>query len=264
MPSIDWPRTAARMRGDLDRANLSGRARRFAEFVIKITLMRRRSHCVLTNGLRAEALRTLKIGANHVAEVVAELEKARILQVKAIADGWEVLVYPEFGGWSIEWLYLREEMATLLTAIESAPGQVQGELLEPAPCLARALSETSAENASQPASNGVVPKMGTSRTPVNCNASMKQLNSEQLNPVTQLQLDREAMVLNRLRAFVGPDDVEKWGGDWRKNWIRAYGDTFERALATLVEEEKTGQLRIKKSRGAALKDLTRRYAGQIA
>ena len=247
----------------MDRADLSGRARRLAEFFIKTTLMRRRTRCVFSNALRAAALRTLKIGANHMAEVVAKLEGARIVTVKAEHEGWEILVYPEFGGWNVKWLYLREEMASLLTAIECACGQIQGELLEPGPCLDRALSETSAENAALPVRTADVPKMGTRTPPVNCKASIKQLNTEQLNSVKQLSPAREGALMESLRQFVGDEDMVNWGGDWRKNWVRKMPDELERALDTLLDEIHKDQWRANKSRGAALKDLTRRYAGLI-
>ena len=263
--SQDWRRLAARMRGDLDRADVSGRARRLAEFAIKATLMRGRTRVVIPR--RADLCRLLKIGANHVAEVVAELEAAGIVTVSASAEGWELLVFPDFGGWRCKWLYMREELGNFLTALERAPGQAQGELIEPEPCLARALSEVSAENArtsqngnSRPAG---LPLLGTSRASVNCEAINEQSNSEQLSPSSkQLTRDAENRIMERLRGFVGAADVEQWGGDWRKNWVRRHPAKFSTALDILVAEAASGEFVANKSRGAALKDLCRRLAGE--
>ena len=167
----DWKRIAARMRGDLDRAAINGRARRLAEFGIKATLMRGRTRVVIPN--RADLCRLLKIGANHVAETVAELQAAAIIQVTELADGWELLVFPDATGWRVQWIYLRHEMDSFLSYLEQAPGQAQGELLEPeagstrGPSLARALAEVSAEavgrtsNIQHPTSKKGVPKMGS-------------------------------------------------------------------------------------------------------
>jgi hypothetical protein len=271
---IDWKRTAARMRGDLDRADVTGRARRLAEFAIKATLMRGRTRVVIPK--RADLCRLLKIGANHVAEVVAELDAAGIVQVKALDEGWELLVFPDFGGWRCKWLYMREELGEFLTALERAPGQAQGELIEPEPCLAKALSETSAENVStshfgnsRPAGLPILGTPCASRASVSCEASIEQLNGEQLSPTLiptvkerrlQLSAAQEHEAMNRLRSFVGEADVQQWGGDWRKNWLRADPEKFLAALDTLIAEEKAGMFTARKSKGAALKDLIRRWA----
>jgi hypothetical protein len=214
--------------------------------------MRGRTRVVIPK--RAALCRLLKIGANHVAEVVAELDAAAIVQVKALDEGWELLVFPDFGGWRCKWLYMREELGDFLTALERAPGQAQGELIEPEPCLAKA------------------PILGTpcaSRASVNCEASIEQLNGEQLSPTLiptvkerrlQLSAAQEHEAMNRLRSFVGEADVQQWGGDWRKNWLRADPEKFLAALDTLIAEEKAGMFTARKSKGAALKDLIRRWA----
>ena len=261
----DWPRLAARTRGNLDRAALNGRPRRLAEFVIKCTLMKGRTRVVIPK--RSDLCRLLKIGANHVQEVVDELESAAILKFADVNDGWEILIFPDCAGWRCKWLYLPAELADYLRVVELTPGQSQGELLEPAPCLGRVLAEVSAENAA--ASAPALPKMGSRELPVNCEASKKQLNREQLIPtVNQITGKDEAFLLGRISRgiaqFHGPEvshlDMINYGGNWRVAWVRRYPTELAKALDTLEEEAKTGWQPYN-SFGAALKDLTLRYAG---
>lgn len=263
MTKLDWPRIAAKMRSNLDRSALNGRSRRLAEMVIKITLMKGRTRVVIPK--RAELCRLLKIGANHVQEVVVELEDAAILKFSESSDGWEILVFPDSAGWRCKWLYLPHELAEYLRCVELTPGQCQGELMAPEPCLARALSEVSAENSFL----AEVPKMGSRPTTVNCEVPIKQLNSEQLIPaVRQLTGKDEHDLLTRVRAgiehFHGREaarlDMDNYGGNWRVAWVRQHPEALRKALDTLASEAKTGW-RPRKSFGAALKDLTLRYAG---
>lgn len=266
MPQIDWPRLAAKMRGNLDRSALNGRSRRLAELLIKLTLMKGRTRVVIPK--RADLCRLLKIGANHVQEVVTELQDAAILKFSDVSDGWEILIYPDCAQWRCKWLYLPHELAEYLAGVELTPGQCQGELLEPAPCLGRVLAEVSAENAAS--SQAPVPKMGSRELPVNCEASIKQVNSEQLIPADrQLTGKDESALLRRIATgishFHGPEasrlDMLNYGGNWRAAWVRRFPSALTKALDTLEEEAKTGW-RPRKSYGAALKDLTLRYAGQ--
>ncbi len=270
LPRTDWRGLASRMRGDLDRADLNGRARRLAEFAIKATLMAGRTRVVIPN--RMDLCKLLQIGKTHVAEVSAALVSSRILSVKENADGWELLVFPDSSQWDVEWNHTREEMAAFLAMINRAPGQAQGELIEPPPSLARTLANTSAENSAS-YQNGNRPPAPVTKmvtlpmaprlaTPLAVNSktvhsitALKQLGSEQLTgPVPN-----ENEVMDRLKLLVGVMDVEQWGGDWRKNWLRKHPRAFTNAIETLISERKEGW-QPKKSVGAALKDLTKRYA----
>jgi hypothetical protein len=250
------------MRSDLDRSVLTGRARRLAEFAIKATLMRGRTRVIIPN--RAELCRLLKIGKNHVAEVVQELDGAAVIQFTEVADGWELLIFPDSNGWRVQWIYLRHELDTFLSDLERCAGQAQGELLEAEPRLAPLLAEVSAENTAAGCGsqngNHAVPKMGTRPLTVNSEhvhsvTAIKQLSSEQLTR------EDEAEAMDLLRSFVGDEDVKLWGGDWRKNWLRRHPRAFTAALRTLIEESRSGWAP-RRSRGAALKDLTRRYADE--
>lgn len=261
--STDWKRAAARMRAELERADLNDRARAVAAWAIRPTLLRGRSRVVIPN--RAAVCGVLGISTKHMAEVIKELAEAGVLTLREVHEGWELLVYPDAAMWSVRMKWERGQMDALLRTIDDAPGQVQGELLDPEPCLDRARSEVAAENAAR------VPNLGTS-APVTVNSKAnpftKQLTSEQFTVHAQTALNESGLTLTReaeaeamdqLRQLVGNADVEQWGGDWRKNWLRRYPRAFPAALATLLEESKAGW-QAKKSPGAALKDLTRRYA----
>lgn len=286
----DWRRVAARMRAELERADLNERARALAAWCIRPTLLRGRVRVTIPNLAAVAAV--LGIGKNHMAAVVAELASTGVASFKDVAEGWELLVFPDPSRWCVRWKWDRAAMDSLLRIIDAHPGQCHGELLEPEPCLAWALAETAAETARREdgrwkMEGGVVPKMGTERVgcvnskPVTVHSvtAIKQLNSEQLTgsgggrkpgvqtadgaarPALPLSREREAEAMDKLRRLVGEADVEQWGGDWRKNWLRRYPREFLAALETLLEESATGW-QAKRSPGAALKDLTRRYAGQ--
>jgi hypothetical protein len=108
--------------------------------------------------------------------------------------------------------------------------------------------------------NNIQPETGKQLT-VHGITALKQLNSEQLTVNKQLlELTSEAIVMKRLTAFVGVGDVQQWGGDWRKNWVRKYPDAFKRALQALEEESRSGW-KAHTNRANALKDLTLRLAG---
>ncbi len=250
----DWKRIAARMRAELERADLNERARALASWAIRPTLLRGRTRVVIPN--RAAVCAVLGIGQNHIAGVVQELAEAGIITLREAHEGWELLVYPDASMWSCRMKWERGQMDALLRVIDQAPGQVQGELLEPDPCLDRARAEVAAENVSSQNGKPEVPKMGSSQLTVNSErvhsvTAIKQLSREQLTS--------EGEVMDLLREFVGEEDVRQWGGDWRKNWLRRHPEAFAAALRTLIEESRTGW-KPSRSRGAALKDLTKRYA----
>lgn len=117
------PGVAGRVRADLDRAEIGGRARRLAEFAVKVTLALGRTRVVIPNRQRVCDL--LKIGKNHVAEVICALETARIVRIKDVADGWELLFFADPQQWLVDWIYQRDEMAAFITELNRAAGQAQ-------------------------------------------------------------------------------------------------------------------------------------------
>lgn len=67
----------------------------------------------------------------------------------------------------------------------------------------------------------------------------------------------EHALMNRLKRFVGEDDMRSWGGDWRKNWVRRIPHALAKAIAILEAESRQGW-KAHTSRAAALKDLAGR------
>lgn len=241
----DWRGLAARMRGDMDRADLTGRARRLAEFTIKATLMAGRTRVVIPN--RAELCRLLKIGKTHVAEVSAALRSARIVEVTETADGWELLVFPDSSQWDVDWLYAREEMTRFVSDLNRAAGQCQGELIEPDPSLNRTLAEVSAANAERPSSqNGnllaaEVPVLGTSRP------SFKKLEVKESNlskaysfeslkgALLAIEGPDERQAMAGCRQILGESVMINDGGKWRNRW-RLNRGKVQRVFAAAVED----------------------------
>ena len=274
-PATDWRKVAARMRGDLDRADLNGRARRLAEFAIKGTLMAGRTRVVIPN--RMELCRLLKIGKNHVAEVLAALVSSRILAVKEIADGWELLVFPDSAQWDVEWLFAREEMTAFLSDLNRAPGQCQGELIEPLPDLNRTLAEVSAERASSqngnhaergcsqngnrktPANGGGVPKMGTALL----TSKLKESKIESFEyfdslkgAVMAIEGTDEWKAVEGFRQILGQDVMTNDGGKWRNRW-RTQRSKVHRVFAAAVEDIAARKVR---STGAHAEYLWKQFA----
>ncbi len=262
-PKTDWRGLAARMRGDLDRADLNGRARRLAEFAIKATLMAGRTRVVIPN--RMELCRLLKIGKTHVAEVSAALVSSRILSVKENADGWELLVFPDSSQWDVEWNHTREDMAAFLAMINRAPGQAQGELLPPPPSLARTLAEVSAENATGYQNGNLtrppVTKMVTGQRPASVASAPKVfsyppfksfqeskdkrlLDFESLKgALLQIEGKHEEHAVAGIRQILGEEAMTAYGGIWRMNW-RNNPDKTHRVLAAIVEDLRDNKVRV--------------------
>lgn len=258
----DWRGIAARMRGDLDRADLNGRARRLAEFTIKATLMAGRTRVVIPS--RMELCRLLKIGKTHVAEVSAALVSARILQIKEVADGWELLVFPDSNHWDVEWNHTREEMTAFLSLINRAPGQAQGELIEPPPSLARALSEVSAENAGYqngnhktPANAPPVTKMVTSLRSFEVSKASKPFTFETLKgAILAIEGADEHRAMDGCRQVLGEETMNNDGGKWRVRW-RSNKGKVHRVFAAAVEDKGTRTIR---SMGAHTETLWKMFA----
>lgn len=246
----DWKGMAARMRGDLDRADLTGRARRLAEFAVKATLMAGRTRVVIPN--RAELCRLLKISKTHVAEVLAALQSSRILSVKEEADGWEVLVYPDSTGWAVDWVYERAEMTGFLSGLNQAPGQCQGELIEPPPSLARAMAETSAENAAS-SQNGNRPF----NLKVKDSKESKALSFESLKgAVIAIEGADEQHAMRGVEQVLGEPTMLNDGGKWRNRW-RFNKSKVQRVFAACVEDMSNRQVR---STGAHTEWLWKQFA----
>jgi hypothetical protein len=262
------------MRGDLDRAVINGRARRLVEFVIKATLMQGRTRVVIPN--RAALCRLLKIGQNHVAETVAELETAAILEVTEVLDGWEILVFPDCARWRCPWIYLREEMATYLAQLEQAPGQAQAELIEPEPSLSAALAEVGAEavmgkSGTSRFGKSALPVLGSRAVPLKEGIKERALSLEGRDGrvrLPELQVSKLKAV-NADEGKAGLYDIEGsdepaamagmeailtariWandGGKWRNRWRSDRAKTH-RVFAAIVEE--MGRVEVKTPGGYA-------------
>ena len=249
----DWRGMAARMRGDLDRADLTGRARRLAEFAIKATLMAGRVRVVIPN--RMALCRLLQIGKNHVAEVSASLESSQILKVTESADGWELLVFPDSSKWSVDWTYSREAMSAFLVEINNAPGQCQGELLERVN-LSQTLAEVSAQNALRGATssqNGnqpsaAVPETGTAR-PLFKQLEVKPSNLSKpysfeglKGALAAIEGRDENRAMDGCRQILTEPVMLNDGGKWRNRWRINHGKV-NRVFAAAVEDIKAAKVR---------------------
>lgn len=95
--------------------------------------------------------------------------------------------------------------------------------------------------------------------------SIELLNGEQFT-VHRLSAQKEAGLMQRIEGFIarfeGPEraraDMERWGGDWRVNWVRKFPEELSDAMRVLEGEAEDDGWRPHKSAGAALKDETRR------
>lgn len=68
----------------------------------------------------------------------------------------------------------------------------------------------------------------------------------------------EARLMTELRELLGKDEMERAGGHWRKDWVRAYPELVERGLADLRERLKPGNGAIE-NRAAFVEDLLKRW-----
>lgn len=247
----DWRKLAARMRGDLDRADLNGRARRLAEFAIKATLMAGRTRVVIPN--RMELCRLLNIGKNHVAEVMAALASSKILHVSENADGWELLVFPDSTQWDVAWHHSREEMAAFLADLNRAPGQCQGELIEPEPSLNRTLAEVSAQNAGRQVTSSHFGNQPRAAVPI-LGTPLKKLEVKDSNPSKAYSFESlkgallaieggdEGQAMHGCRQILGEAVMENDGGKWRNRWRQQKGKVH-RVFAAAVEDIQARKVR---------------------
>lgn len=279
--NTDWRGMAARMRADLDRADLNGRARRLAEFCVKATLGCGRLRVVIPH--RQRLCELLKIGKNHVAEVSAALVSSRILAVTEVADGWEILIYPNSAMWAVDWIYERDEMAAFMAYVNQAPGQCQGELLSADKTLRAALAEVSAErvdsrmlivdssqNGNRQAGGGglpakkpinsAVPKMGTSapfNLKVKDSKESKAFSFESLKgALLAIEGKDEQRAMAGCRQVLGHETMENDGGKWRVRW-RSNQAKVHRVFAACVEDMGNRKVR---STGAHTEWLWKQFA----
>lgn len=271
---IEWPKVAGRMRGELDRAVLNERPRRVLVALIKLTLMQRRTVVVLPD--RDVLCGVVGIGKTHMAEVWEKIEATRAARFKKVELGWECVVNADSRQWAVEWAWSRESWTRFAEFIERVPGQAQGSLLAPDPCITNTMAELAAEaassgsyqNGNQSVTNLVTESRGPGRT--------VQLNSSTVSPAlykadkTVEQINRgedrktEAALFDNLKRILESSpfesdrqDLAAWGGHWRVKHIRPDMDKFAAALR-IVRSEIAGGKEAKKSRAAWIKDLLRR------
>ena len=295
--AIDWKQLAAQVRGHLDRAVLKERQRRVTEIVVKATLVRGRL-CVRVPRL-AEFEHLLGVTKGNLSVIFGELQRARILQVRALAEGgMEIVVLPDARNWDVVWRYERSDLQSFLLGLDAFTGQVQGELLPPDPSLWLALAEVSAES-SVPDLGTIpfpiwervpdlgtapVPNLGTNPVPDSGTTAMplggrgvftvhrltaseeedpdpKRLNGERLNGTRANNAKLESQLMQRIAQWTA-DDMNQWGGDWRKNWVRVRPVALKKALNILEAESESGSWEATKNRAAALKDLTMRLSNE--
>jgi len=323
--AIDWKQLAAQVRGHLDRAVLKERQRRVTEIVVKATLVRGRL-CVRVPRL-AEFEHLIGVTKGNLSVIFGELKRARILQVRALAEGgMEIVILPDARNWDVVWRYERSELQRFLRGLDAYTGQVQEELLPPEPSLVAALAEVSAESSvpdlgtipfpiwervpdlgtnpvpdsgtdpvpnlgtgsskgpSNKAPVDLVPNLGTNPVPVSGTTAMplggrggftvqrftaseeedpdpKRLNGERLNGTRANNAKLESQLMQRIAQWTA-DDMNQWGGDWRKNWVRVRPVALKKALNILEAESESGSWEATKNRAAALKDLTMRLSNE--
>lgn len=236
------------MRAELERADLNARPRKLAMWSIKVTLLAGRVSVVIPN--RARVGHVLKILPQHFGAIAEELGSAGILTLKDVGEGWELIVYPDARLWNVGWTWDRAAMDGLLSEIAAAPGQVQGELLESEPCLAKALAEVGAERAAcvgYQKGNLEVPEKGTRPS------SLRSFKAESFSKPSKLK-GRDAREVERLKGALldiegGPESAavagmrlilsepvfENDGGKWRNRWRADRARTHE-VFAAMVEE----------------------------
>jgi len=271
-----WMQMAARVRGELDRADFTSRQRRLIQFLFWATLMKQRL------SVRVPRLRVLEdvLGMNkaHLSLNLRQLVKMRVLQIKPLAEGGaEYVLLPDSTNWDVPWLYDRARFLGLMRDLDTCTNQVQEELLPPEPSLLAALAVISAEGAYRnavrpvPESGTPVPESGTGgvggalnvqRLTASKEDFKEQLNSERLNCTEfpnreRPKAARESNLMKRVARFVGEEDMKQWGGDWRKNWVRVRPLALEKALNILEDDMKHGWTATT-SNAAALKDLAKR------
>jgi len=158
--TIDWKQLAALVRIDLDRAILKERQRRLMEIIVKATLVRGRLRVRVPRLADFEHL--LGVTKGNLSVIFRELQRARILQVRALAEGgMEIVILPDARNWDVVWRYERSELQVWLRGLDAFTGQVQGELLPPEPSLDAALAEVSAEFSVPNLGTNLVPNLGT-------------------------------------------------------------------------------------------------------
>lgn len=102
-------------------------------------------------------------------------------------------------------------------------------------------------------------------------SSLERLNAERLtvNMLTGQrsassallrEKEKENELLRRITGLVGPEDMEYWGGDWRKNWLRKFpAAKIESALAECENAQREGRVQPRVCWGAYLKYLIRTF-----
>lgn len=278
----DWRQLAARVRGELDRADLSERQRRVAEVMIKATLMRGR---VAVRVPRLEEFsRVLNISRGNLSEIFRALESARICQVAQMdGGGAEYRILADPAAWDVAWKYDREQLRGFLADLDAWTGQVQGELLPAEPDLRRAVAEVSAEgggqrtdvrgqgteargqeNARSRIGNEVarvVPESGTPFKEVKTlkHQTLKALSFEALNSLKQaagrIESSSETEAMDGCRAILGAAVMANDGGKWRLRW-RAQRGKVARVFAAVAEDAQAGRVR---HSGAHAEDLWKRF-----
>ena len=272
--NVDWKKVAGRMRGELDRARLNERPRRVLCALIRLTLMQRRTVVVLPD--RDVLCGVVGIEKTHMGEVWGKIEETRVARFKKVELGWEVVVNADSSQWAVEWAWSRESWTRFAEFIERVPGQAQGSLLAPDPCITKTMAEISAEAVSSQNGNSkppAVPKMGTGERsghyPVQINSSTVSTALYKADKTVE-QINRgdekrtEAALFDNLKRIPESSpfesdrqDLAAWGGHWRVKHIRPDPDKFAAALR-IVRSEIAGGLEAKKSRAAWIKDLLRR------
>ncbi len=265
--SVDWRRVAAIVNRELDRADIGDRATRLARVLVALTLRERRTEVLLPD--RQELCRLLSIGDNHIAQVFEKLTAAKIVECEKKFDGWLVRVFARSESWNVAWHFDRDALCAFVAGVNAAPGQVQGELFEPEPCLRAALAEGDAAAAAGPdfpKREAAVPKKGSGPEADRAEASgavplrssrlsqfkgsLEKPSEGALKPGKPLDIETRARgkaftpsereLLERLRSELGPDQVEQWGGYWVKHFVRPMPHALGVALDELHARRQEG------------------------
>jgi hypothetical protein len=269
---------AARVRMELDRADLTSHQRRLMQIILWATVMKRRLRVRV--GRLEELEEVAGMHRGHLSTNLRQLAKMRLIQIVSLADGGtEFVLLPDSSAWDVGWLYSRAAWMKLHGNLDAFTNQVQRDLLPPEPNLLAALAEVSSDSWIQnldpdpeSGSGGVGGALTVHGFTASEKESTEPLNREPLNSTwAPIQiLDRvsprlEARLMKRLQLFLANsphqedrDDMLNWGGDWRKNWVRKMPVQIAKALDILESENARGDWESYKSRGAALKDLAKR------
>jgi hypothetical protein len=269
-----------RVRWDLMWHKVSGQQRKLADLLVRLTFARG------YESARIERLDEfgwfLGTGRSHVSEFLDELIGMKIVAVEGKV--YRVLPRSSLHEWKVAMVCDPAEAMRRLDELSAVNG-AQAEWWLPGKTIAQTVAEAEAvpETGTVPTWKAhveamravvegrpravVVPETGTRAgavVPVSGTSPVRQLTEQRLTASSKKQLNGDRLtereLMARIAAVVGEDDMARWGGDWRANWVRRWPEQLTAALNDLdVKRREDGFA--PDTPGAWIKDLTRRFVG---